>query len=985
MSAVPEIRPTDPEQQREPWLATALRFGVYGLTAFVMTSMVAVGEGILGAALGAAAASIVGRLLAGTRIRTPVLVGLAALLALAGAILADRLIASSTLPALLGPSGALRLGDFVFFGAVSFGVGLATRVLSARRRSWAALEALLVALAFAQLVVAHRHGAINRPFELADPILERGMDPTWALLGLGGLAAVVLGLLLFSERSVARAALHLGAAFLLLLLTLLGTQLVGVPEPEIDQDVLGGGADGEGEGEGGGGGASDGPEFRDDYEDENRNTPVAVVLLHDEYSPPGGSYYFREDAFSQYNGRRMVSATISGVDDDVSTGYPAVNAIDVPNAPPTGAFRSTVETTVGLLADHPRPFGLESPIRFMPATNPGSTRFSRVYRVRSAVLTSDAWGLVSIGDRYLLSLSIDGLPGTLRTGASANLRVLGRFDDGTRGPPTGTVIWSSSDPSVAVVEGGVVRAVAPGTTELVATNGDTAASAPLTVVDGAVSRLEIVAPSRTLPVGLGATFTLTAYWDDGSTAEVARGAAWQSDAPEVAEAGPAGEVRGRGAGTTTVRARFGGVEASASVTVAAIAPSALTLTPAHSEVGTGEAVQFTATATFADGARLDVTAFATWSHEGLESAGPGALTAPREGLFHVTAELGGASASATLDAAQRLGLGVGDPSWSPDVVAHYTRGPDDPRYRELALRILEDLPERYRDDPYAHALAITDYLGANGIYSLRSRHASASDPTADFLFGDLTGYCVHFAHAAVYLMRSVGLPARVATGYMLPEEARRGGSAMLVTGQWSHAWPEIYVTGVGWVVVDVAPERALDGAPAVPDESLQQLLAELLRGETPLPFDGSDAPTPVNEWLRMLAGPLRMGLLFLVAFALLLGYAVKAWRQLAPLAVRDARKRPRLVYRATVDRLAAAGIVRKRGESPESFAARLSATMPELRPLTEAHLARVFGGTAKETDLAAQARAVRAGLSRTVPWWRRAMGAVNPYSWVMTR
>jgi hypothetical protein len=101
--------------------------------------------------------------------------------------------------------------------------------------------------------------------------------------------------------------------------------------------------------------------------------------------------------------------------------------------------------------------------------------------------------------------------------------------------------------------------------------------------------------------------------------------------------------------------------------------------------------------------------------------------------------------------------------------------------------------------------------------------------------------------------------------------------------------------------------------------------------------------------------------------------------------VRDAGQRPRLVYRATLDRLAAAGIVRQAGESPEAFAARHAALMPDLAALTEAHVARAFGGTPKPGDLAAQARAVRAGLMRAVPWWRRALGALNPYSWVMTR
>jgi transglutaminase-like putative cysteine protease len=719
-----ELAPTDPEQQPEPWLATLLRLGVYALTAFALTWTLAVWEGVAGATLGAALASLAGRALSASRVRTPVILGSAASMLVVGIFASNLIVGSALFAQLVGPANTLRAGDLFAFGGSAFAIGLVTRTLSSRRRSFAVLEAILIAVAFAQLVVAHRHGAIHRPFWLADFMFERGSDPSLALIALGGVAAVVVGLLFFNERSVMRSALHLGAAFLLLLLTLVAAQQVGVPEPEISDMLRPSNGSGGGEG---GGSSSDGPEFRDDYDDEHRNEPVAIVLLHDEYSPPSGAYYFRQDAFSLYNGRRMVSATMAGVDDDVATGFPAVSPIEVRNAPSVGAFRSVVETTVGLIAEHPRPFGLESPIRFMPTSNPSTARFARTYRVRSAVLTSDVWGL--------------------------------------------------------------------------------------------------------------------------------------------------------------------------------------------------------------------------------------------------------------------LDHGLGDPAWAPEVVEHYTRGPADPRYAELAQRIVSDLPAEYRNDPFAQALAITDYLGANGIYSLRSNHTSAEDPTAHFLFGDLTGYCVHFAHAAVYLMRSIGLPSRVSTGYMLPEEARRGGSAMLVTGQWSHAWPEVYVSGVGWVVVDVAPRQALDGAPSVPDEALQQLLAELLRGNNPLPFDGSDAPTPLNEWWNSLKGPLEMGALFVVAFLIVLGYGMKGWRQLAP-SLGGEGSRPRLVYRATVDRLASSGIRRNRGESPEAFALRLKKEMPGLVPLTASHLGRSFGTRAQPSasgDLFDHARAVRRGLRKKVPLWRRVLGVLNPYSWLLTR
>ena len=98
----------------------------------------------------------------------------------------------------------------------------------------------------------------------------------------------------------------------------------------------------------------------------------------------------------------------------------------------------------------------------------------------------------------------------------------------------------------------------------------------------------------------------------------------------------------------------------------------------------------------------------------------------------------------------------------------------DPRYGELAREIAAKMPAWLQHDPVAEAMSVVLWLGREGTYSLRSGHAHAEDPTADFLFGDRTGYCVHFAHAAVYLMRSLGVPARVGAGYAVEEAARHG-------------------------------------------------------------------------------------------------------------------------------------------------------------------------------------------------------------------
>lgn len=133
---------------------------------------------------------------------------------------------------------------------------------------------------------------------------------------------------------------------------------------------------------------------------------------------------------------------------------------------------------------------------------------------------------------------------------------------------------------------------------------------------------------------------------------------------------------------------------------------------------------------------------------------------------------------------------AGNPAWTQAERDIYTEPPPDPRYAALAQRLVAELPEPLRTDPFAEALAIKRYLDEHMRYTRSARHADAVDPVADFLFGDMTGYCVHSAHASVYLWRSLGLPARMSTGYAANAENRRG-SSLILRGSDAHAWPEL--------------------------------------------------------------------------------------------------------------------------------------------------------------------------------------------------
>jgi len=330
------------------------------------------------------------------------------------------------------------------------------------------------------------------------------------------------------------------------------------------------------------------------------------------------------------------------------------------------------------------------------------------------------------------------------------------------------------------------------------------------------------------------------------------------------------------------------------------------------------------------------------------------------------------------DYASLLGSPAGNPDWSPEEWANYTRGPDDPRYARLAREIVAGLRPEYRGDALAEAIAIKNRLDESGTYSLKSGHAGGPDPTGDFLFGDRVGYCVHFAHAATYLFRSLGLPARVTTGYAVPADARAGGSAVLIRGGDAHAWPELYLQGVGWVVVDLAPENALDGGMAAVDPALQRLLGEMLREQLrDVPFDelGSRwTPADLARWLRWVALAIASGC-----------FALKAYRRWVP-RFAPSRHLPRLAYRAALDRLAGLGLRRRHGETREAFARRVAPWVPSFATLTGVHLRAAFGAGAGVRPEAFRSldREIGRELTR-LPRWRRWLGALDPTPWMRVR
>lgn len=139
-------------------------------------------------------------------------------------------------------------------------------------------------------------------------------------------------------------------------------------------------------------------------------------------------------------------------------------------------------------------------------------------------------------------------------------------------------------------------------------------------------------------------------------------------------------------------------------------------------------------------------------------------------------------------------------------------------------------------NPWGKAKRIEAFLETEFAYTLSTPPpAPGRDPVVDFLYRG-SGYCVHFASAMALMLRSQGVPARLASGYQVrewDEEGRR----FLVRNWDAHAWVEVAFPGMGWVAFDPSPiegtsaptASAVEGveAPPPPIEASEGVLARV--------------------------------------------------------------------------------------------------------------------------------------------------------------
>jgi hypothetical protein len=103
-------------------------------------------------------------------------------------------------------------------------------------------------------------------------------------------------------------------------------------------------------------------------------------------------------------------------------------------------------------------------------------------------------------------------------------------------------------------------------------------------------------------------------------------------------------------------------------------------------------------------------------------------------------------------------------------------------------------------------LALTEYLRSKYAYSDVVEVPAESDPIAWFLFEGKEGFCNYYASAEVLMLRSLGIPARMAVGYAQGDYSNEK-NAYEVRARDSHAWVEVFYPEVGWVIFEPTPSQ----------------------------------------------------------------------------------------------------------------------------------------------------------------------------------
>ncbi len=152
------------------------------------------------------------------------------------------------------------------------------------------------------------------------------------------------------------------------------------------------------------------------------------------------------------------------------------------------------------------------------------------------------------------------------------------------------------------------------------------------------------------------------------------------------------------------------------------------------------------------------------------------------------------------------------PTWVTD---RYLQLPEDipDRVKQLAEEITAD-----HETPYDKASAIESFLRSEIEYNEKIEAPPRDRDPVDYILFDLKqGYCDYYATSMAVMLRSVGVPSRIVSGYAQghydPDR-----QAYVVLLQDAHTWVEVFFPNYGWVEFEPTAAQPVIVRPAEPEE-----------------------------------------------------------------------------------------------------------------------------------------------------------------------
>lgn len=157
---------------------------------------------------------------------------------------------------------------------------------------------------------------------------------------------------------------------------------------------------------------------------------------------------------------------------------------------------------------------------------------------------------------------------------------------------------------------------------------------------------------------------------------------------------------------------------------------------------------------------------------------------------------------------------------------YYTFMPSNSDYdsiRALAQRITANAKT-----PIDKMIAIRDYFLSKDefgqpLFKYSDNPGIPGIPSANklnyFLFDNRKGYCAYFAGATLFMLRALGIPSRVAAGFLTIDRSTKNPGWYWFYEDQAHAWTQVYFPGYGWMDFDTTvPDVNTQQAPQ-PDET----------------------------------------------------------------------------------------------------------------------------------------------------------------------